>query len=46
MVLADDDVEALAVASAPGIPDYPYRMQARQMAMTVWDELRTRPEPD
>ncbi len=46
VVLSDDEVEALAVASAPGIPDYPYRMQARQMAMTVWDELRTRPEPD
>ena len=24
----------------------PAEAQARQMAMTVWDELRTRPEPD
>lgn len=44
--LSAEEVDALAIVSSPGIPDYPYRMQARQMGMTIWDELRTRPEPD
>ncbi len=44
--LSGEEVERLSVASAPGIPDYPYRMQARQMGMTIWDDLHARPEPD
>ncbi len=44
--LSDEHVERLSVVSAPGIADYPYGMLAQWCGVTVWDELRTRPEPD
>ena len=42
LTLADDDVAALTVASAPGIADYPYAMLEELSAMTVWAQLGTK----
>jgi len=46
VTLSDEEMDDLSVVSSPGIADYPYRMLALQCGMSVWDELRTRPEAD
>jgi aryl-alcohol dehydrogenase-like predicted oxidoreductase len=46
ITLSAEEMDHLSVVSAPGIADYPYRMLARECAMGVWDELRTRPVVD
>ena len=46
VTLDDAAMDALSTTSAPGLPDYPYGLVADHCGVSVWDELRTRAQPD
>ena len=44
LLLTEEDLSDLAIASDPYLPEYPYGMIRRNMDVTVWDELGLRLE--